>query len=80
MSVVMCLKVPAGLAAPESWMPLQAAYNLKKAAHNKKVMERVAKDSAGEAGPESSRLSLYTSKVVVPETPILAYTCDMGVS
>jgi plasmid maintenance system antidote protein VapI len=39
----MCLKVSRLLGStPEFWMRLQAEYDLKKAAQNKKVMERVA--------------------------------------
>jgi plasmid maintenance system antidote protein VapI len=39
----MCLKVSRLLGStPEFWMRLQADYDLKKAAQNKKVMERVA--------------------------------------
>jgi addiction module HigA family antidote len=42
MSAVMCLKVSRLFGgSPEVWMRLQAAYDLKKAAQNKKVMERV---------------------------------------
>jgi addiction module HigA family antidote len=42
-SAVMCLKVSRLLGStPEFWMRLQAEYDLKKAAQNKKVMERVA--------------------------------------
>jgi plasmid maintenance system antidote protein VapI len=40
----MCLKVSRLLGStPEFWMRLQAEYDLKKAAQNKQVMERVAK-------------------------------------
>jgi plasmid maintenance system antidote protein VapI len=43
LSAIMCLKVSRLLgSAPEFWMRLQADYDLKKAAQNKKVMERVA--------------------------------------
>jgi plasmid maintenance system antidote protein VapI len=39
----MCLKISRLLGStPEFWMRLQAEYDLKKAAQNKKVMERVA--------------------------------------
>jgi plasmid maintenance system antidote protein VapI len=39
----MCLKVSRLLGStPEFWMRLQAEYDLKKAAQNKKIMERVA--------------------------------------
>jgi plasmid maintenance system antidote protein VapI len=39
----MCLKVSRLLGStPEFWMRLQAEYDLKKAARDKKVMERVA--------------------------------------
>jgi addiction module HigA family antidote len=42
MSAVMCLRVSRLFGgSPEVWMRLQAAYDLKKAAQNKKVMERV---------------------------------------
>ena len=42
LSAVMCLKVSRLLgSSPELWMRLQAAYDLKKAAQNKKVMQRV---------------------------------------
>ncbi|HMC62827.1 MAG TPA: HigA family addiction module antitoxin, partial [Candidatus Solibacter sp.] len=44
LSAVMCLKVARLFgSSPEVWMRLQAAYNLKKAEANKKVMERVAR-------------------------------------
>jgi addiction module HigA family antidote len=44
LSAVMCLKVSRLFGgSPEVWMRLQAAYDLKKAAQNKKVMERVAR-------------------------------------
>ena len=44
MSAVMCLKVARLFGgSPEVWMRLQAAYDLKKAEQNKKVMERVAR-------------------------------------
>ena len=43
LSAVMCLKVSRLLGStPEFWTRLQAEYDLKKAAQNKKVMERVA--------------------------------------
>jgi antitoxin HigA-1 len=43
LSAVMCLKVSRLLGStPEFWMRLQAEYDLKKAAQNKKVMECVA--------------------------------------
>ena len=44
LSAVMCLKVarPFG-STPELWMRLQAAYDLKKAEQDKKVMDRVAR-------------------------------------
>ena len=42
LSVVMCLKVSRLFGStPEFWMRLQAAYDLKKAAQDKKVMERI---------------------------------------
>jgi len=44
LSAVMCLKVSRLFgSSPELWIRLQAAYDLKKAAQNKKVMERVAR-------------------------------------
>lgn len=44
LSAIMCLKVSRLLgSSPEAWMRLQAAYDLKKAEQNKKVMERVAR-------------------------------------
>ena len=44
LSAVMCLKVARLFGGtPEFWMRLQAEYDLKKAAQNKKVMERVAR-------------------------------------
>jgi addiction module HigA family antidote len=44
LSAVMCLKVSRLFgSSPELWMRLQAAYDLKKAAQNKKVMARVAR-------------------------------------
>ena len=43
LSAIMCLKVSRLLGStPEFWMRLQVEYDLKKAAQNKKVMERVA--------------------------------------
>jgi len=43
LSAVMCLKVARLFGStPEFWMRLQAEYDLKKAAQNKKVMQRVA--------------------------------------
>ena len=43
LSAIMCLKVSRLLGStPEFWMRLQAEYDLKKAAQNKKVMKRVA--------------------------------------
>ena len=43
LSAVMCLKVSRLFGStPEFWIRLQADYDLKKAAQNKKVMERVA--------------------------------------
>ena len=42
LSAIMCLKISRLLGStPEFWMRLQAEYDLKKAAQNKKVMERV---------------------------------------
>ena len=44
MSAVMCLKVSRLFGgSPEVWMRLQATYDLKKVAQNKKVMQRVAR-------------------------------------
>jgi len=44
LSAVMCLKVARLFGGtPEFWMRLQAEYDLKKAAQNKKVMDRVAR-------------------------------------
>jgi antitoxin HigA-1 len=44
LSAVMCLKVARLFGGtPEVWMRLQAAYDLKKAEQNKKVMQRVAR-------------------------------------
>ena len=44
LSAVMCLKISKLFgSSPEMWMRLQAAYDLKKAARDKKVMERVAR-------------------------------------
>ena len=44
LSAVMCLKMARLFgSSPEVWMRLQAAYDLKKAEQNKKVMQRVAR-------------------------------------
>jgi addiction module HigA family antidote len=44
LSAIMCLKVARLFGgSPEVWMRLQASYDLKKAARNKKVMARVAR-------------------------------------
>ena len=44
LSAVMCLKLSRLFGSrPEFWMRLQAEYDLKKAAQNRKVMERVAR-------------------------------------
>jgi addiction module HigA family antidote len=44
LSAVMCLKVARLFGStPEFWVSMQAAYDLKKAAHDKKVMARVAR-------------------------------------
>ena len=44
LSTVMCLRVARLFgSSPEVWMRLQAAYDLKKAEQNKKVMARVAR-------------------------------------
>jgi antitoxin HigA-1 len=43
LSAVMCLKISRLVGStPEFWMRLQAEFDLKKAAQNKKVMQRVA--------------------------------------
>ena len=43
LSAIMCLRISRLLGStPEFWMRLQAEYDLKTAAQNKKVMERVA--------------------------------------
>ena len=43
LSAVMCLRISRLVGStPEFWMRLQAEYDLKKAAQNKKVMQRVA--------------------------------------
>jgi addiction module HigA family antidote len=44
MSAIMCLKVARLFGgSPEVWMRLQAAYDLKRSAQNKKVMARIAR-------------------------------------
>jgi addiction module HigA family antidote len=44
LSAVMCLKISRLFGgSPQVWIRLQAAYDLKKAEQNKKVMERVAR-------------------------------------
>ncbi len=44
MSAIMCLKVSRLFGgSPEIWMRLQAAYDLRKAEQNKKVMQRVGR-------------------------------------
>jgi antitoxin HigA-1 len=44
LSAIMCLKVSRLFGgSPEVWMRLQAAYDLKKAALDKKIMQRVAR-------------------------------------
>ena len=44
LSTIMCLKLARLFGgSPEVWMRLQAAYDLKKAEKNKKVMERVSR-------------------------------------
>lgn len=44
LSAVMCLKISRLFGStPEFWMRLQAAYDLKKAEQNKKIMDRVAR-------------------------------------
>jgi addiction module HigA family antidote len=44
LSAVMCLRVARLFGgSPEIWMRLQATYDLKKSAQNKKVMERIAR-------------------------------------
>jgi addiction module HigA family antidote len=55
LSAVMCLKVSRLFGStPEFWMRLQAAYDLKKAEQNKKVMKRVARIVACKAGRGSA--------------------------
>jgi len=44
LSAIMCLRISRLFgSSPQLWMRLQAAYDLKKAAQNKKVMARVAR-------------------------------------
>jgi len=44
LSAVMCLKIARLFGStPEFWMRLQSEYDLKKAAQNKKIMQRVAR-------------------------------------
>ncbi|MBV9765937.1 MAG: HigA family addiction module antidote protein [Acidobacteriaceae bacterium] len=44
LTAVMCLKMSRLFgSSPQAWMRLQAAYDLKKAEQNKRVMERVAR-------------------------------------
>jgi addiction module HigA family antidote len=44
LSAIMCLRLSRLFGgSPETWMRLQAAYDLKKAEQNKKVMKRVAR-------------------------------------
>jgi addiction module HigA family antidote len=44
LSAIMCLRVSRLFgSSPEVWMRLQAAYDLRKAVENKKVMERIAR-------------------------------------
>jgi len=44
LSAITCLKLSRLFGgSPEAWMRLQAAYDLKKAEQNKKIMERVAR-------------------------------------
>jgi addiction module HigA family antidote len=44
LSAVMCLKIARLFGgSPEVWMRLQATYDLKKSAQNKKIMERIAR-------------------------------------
>ena len=62
LSAIMCLKLSRLVGStPEFWMRLQADYDLKKAAQNKKVMERVARivpvKPLGEAGARLRRRS-----------------------
>jgi len=53
LSAIMCLKVSRLLGStPEFWMRLQAEYEMKKAAQNKKVMERVAQIVPVKSQPE----------------------------
>ena len=59
LSAVMCLKVSRLLGStPEFWMRLQADYDLKKAAQNKKVMERVAQIVPVKPPSRSPRLTI----------------------
>ena len=54
LSVVMCLKLSRLFGgSPQVWMRLQAAYDLKKAEENKRIMERVARIVPLKAGGES---------------------------
>src|SRR5580698_6639483 len=53
LSAVMCLKVARLFgSSPEMWMKLQAAYDLKKAERDKKVMQGVARIVPVKAGDE----------------------------
>jgi len=55
LSAAMCLKVARLLGStPEFWMRLQAEYDLKKAAQNRKIMARVAQISPLRPQPEVS--------------------------
>jgi addiction module HigA family antidote len=59
LSAVMCLKVSRLFGgSPDVWMRLQAAYDLKKVAQDKKVMQRVARIvpvSLSQAAPDRPR-------------------------
>ena len=54
LSAVMCLRVARLFGgSPEVWMRLQAAYDLKKSAQNKRVMQRVARIVPLNQAPEA---------------------------
>jgi len=62
LSAIMCLKVSRLFGgSPEVWMRLQAAYDLKKAEQNKKVMKRVARIVPVKAAEEVRVLKLLTT-------------------
>ncbi|MGO9895334.1 MAG: HigA family addiction module antitoxin [Bryobacteraceae bacterium] len=61
LSAVMCLKLSRLFGgSPEVWMRLQAAYDLKKAQQDKKVMERVARIVPVKAVEEARGLNADT--------------------